>query len=219
MLSDVWNVAESLEVEYRRSYLAKDIVEHPKVDLGFSSNMYKIYTFLGSEEREFGECILEVSISGHGKDYVHILVALDFNIKLNVSQLDTVVHNILKEGYHLAEPSLADDGEQLPILGLARVDLIQCFPEFELTSCMLNAGFSTSLGLVPFGNILNFLNPGQAISLEQLQTRAERADVNNSLCYPLSDKEMLQSSVNFIMSPTKSYFSPSESLFPNSSVE
>ena len=30
---------------------------------------------------------------------------------------------------------------------------------------------------------------------------------------------MLQSSVNFVMCPTKSYFSPLKSLFPDSSVE
>ena len=66
----------------------------------------------------------EVSIAGHGKDYVHILAASGFNIKLNMPQLDTAVHNIIKEGYHLAEPSPADDGEQVPILGLAGVDLL-----------------------------------------------------------------------------------------------
>ena len=46
-------------------------------------------------KREFGECILEVSIPGHGKDYVHNLSASYFNIKLNVSQLDTTVHDII----------------------------------------------------------------------------------------------------------------------------
>ena len=124
---------------------------------------------------------MEASIPGHGKDYVHILAASNLNVEVNVSQLDTAVQNIVKEGYHLAEPSLADDGEQVPILGLAGVDIIQHFPEFALTSCMLGAAFSTSLGLIPFGNILNFLKPGQAIPVEQLQARAERADVNNSL--------------------------------------
>ena len=84
-----------------------------------------------------------------------------------MSQLDTAVHKIIKEGYHLAEPSLADDGEQVPILGLAGVDIIQRFPEFALTSCMLGAAFSTSLGLIPFGNILNFLHPGQAVPVQQ----------------------------------------------------
>ena len=96
---------------------------------------------------------MEVSLPGYGKDYVHILAAPNFNVKLNVSQLDTAVHNIVKEGYNLAEPSLADDGEQVPILGLAVVDIIQRFPEFAVTSCMLGAAFSTSLGLIPFGNI------------------------------------------------------------------
>ena len=140
----------------QRSYLSKDIVEYLKGDLGFSSTKYEINMFLGSAEKEFGECILEVSLPGYGKDYVHILAASNFNVKLNVSQLDTAVHNIVKEGYHLAEPSLADDGEQVPILGLAGVDIIQRFPEFAVTSCMLGAAFSTSLGLIPFGNILNF---------------------------------------------------------------
>ena len=108
---------------------------------------------MSSAEREFGECILEVSIPGHGKDYVHILAASSFNVKLNVFQLDTAVQNIVKEGCHLAEPSLANDGEQVPILGLAGVNIIQRFPEFALTSCMLGAAFSTSLGLITFGNI------------------------------------------------------------------
>ena len=84
---------------------------------------------------------------------------------------------------------------------------------------MLGAAFSTTLGLIPFRNILNFLNPGQAIPVEQLQAKAERADVNNSLYCPLTDEKMLQSSVNSVMSPPKSYFSPLESLFPDSSVE
>ena len=198
----------------QRSYLSKDIIEYLKRDLGFSSTKYEINMFLGSAEREFGECILEVSLLGYGKDHVHILAASNFNVKLNVSQLDTAVHNIVKEGYNLAEPSLADDGEQVPILGLAGVDIIQCFPEFALTSCMLGAAFSTSLGLIPFGNILNFLYPGQAMPVQQLQARAERADVNNSSYCPLPDDEMLQSSVKFVMSPTKSYFSPLESCFP-----
>ena len=96
---------------------------------------------------------MEVSLPDHGKDYVHILADSNFNVKLNVSQLDTAVHNIIKEGYHLAEPSLADDGEQVPILVLAGVDILQRFPEFVLTSCILGAAFSGSLGLIPFGNI------------------------------------------------------------------
>ena len=62
----------------QRSYLSKDIVEYLKEDLGFSSTKYEINTFLGSVEREFEECILEVSIPGHGKDYVHILAASNF---------------------------------------------------------------------------------------------------------------------------------------------
>ena len=203
----------------QRSYLSKDIVEYLKGDIGISTSKYEVNTFLGSAEREFGECLLKVSVPGHGKDYVHILAASDFDIELNVTQLDTAVQNIVKEGFCLAEPSLADEGEQVPILGLAGVDLIQRFPEFALTSCMSGAAFSTSLGLIPFGNILNFLYPGQAISVEQLQANAAQTDIKLSSNCSSSDAEMLQSSVNFVLSPNKSYFSPLETLFPDSSVE
>ena len=120
-------VRSLLDSGSQRSYLSKDIFEYLRGDLGFSSTKHEINTFLGSVEREFGECILEVSIPGLDKDYVPVFAASDFNVKLNVSQLDTAVHNILREGYHLAEPSLANDCEPLPILGLAGVDIIQCF--------------------------------------------------------------------------------------------
>ena len=41
-----------------------------------------------------------------------------FNISLNVSQLDVVVNNIVQEGYTLAEPTLATNGESIPVQGL-----------------------------------------------------------------------------------------------------
>ena len=70
----------------QRSYLSKDIVEYLKGDLGFSTTKYEINALLGSAERKFGKCSLEVSIPGHGKDYVNILAASNFNVKLNVFQ-------------------------------------------------------------------------------------------------------------------------------------
>ena len=140
----------------QRSYLSKDIVEYLKGAFGFSTFKYEANTFLGSAGREFGECIVEVSIPGHGKDYVHILAASGFNIKLNVSQLDIAVYNIIKEGYYLAAPSLANDCKQVPILGLSGVDLIQRFPEFTLASCMLGAAFSTSPWFEPLWEYFKF---------------------------------------------------------------
>ena len=61
--------------------------------------------------------------------------------------------------------------------------------------------------------------------MEQLQARAERADVNNFLLQdppppppPSSDDQMLQPSVNFVVY-NQILFSGLESLFPESSVE
>ena len=175
----------------QRSYLSKDVVEYLKGDMGFSSTQYEINTFLGCARRKFSECLLEVTIPGLNRDYVHILAASDFNIKLNVSQLDTAIHNVIKEGYQIAEPSLADNGDLVPILGLVGVDLIQRLPEFSVTTCMLGAAFATSSGLIPFVDISNFLYPGQArpMSVEQLQGNAEETSVNSSC--PSSEADIL----------------------------
>ena len=208
-----------LDCGSQRSYLAKEVVEYLKGDMGFSTSRYEIRTFLGSSVLELGECVLKVDVLGKGKINCHMLVSSEFNVKHEVCQLDTAVHNIVSEGYKLAEPSLAEDVDKIPILGLVGVDILQYFPEFAKTSCIKGAAFSTKWGLIPFGSVANFLYHGQVLPAVQAPVESVITEVDESSSDSSTDAEMLQSSVNFVMSPKKSYFSPLESLFPESSVE
>ena len=120
---------------------------------------YDVTTFLGASERQFGKCLMHVSIPGGNKQPIAMLADPDFNIQLHVSQLDVAISNIVQEGYTLAEPSLAANGENIPIHGLVGVDILQFIPNLPITKCMLGSAWITTLGLVPFGNVIHFLYP------------------------------------------------------------
>ena len=141
-----------------------------------------------------------------------------FNISLNVSQLDVAVNNIVQEGYTLTEPTLAADGESISIQGLVGVDILQFIPNLHISKCMLGSAWSTPLGIVPFGNILHFLHQNQVvpISSHDLITERPAPDYRNVVS-SLNDTPVTH--LNFVLSLKKSYFSPLESLFPDSSVE
>ena len=179
---------------------------------------YDVTTFLGASERHFGECLMHVSIPGGRKQPIAMLADPQFNISLNVSQLDVAVNNIVQEGYTLAEPTLATNGESIPIQGLVGVDILQFIPNLHISKCMLGSAWSTPSGIVPFGNVLHFLHPNQVtpISSHDLITERPALDYRNVVS-SLNDTPVTH--VNFVLSPKKSYFSSLESLFPDSSVE
>ena len=79
-------------------------------------------------------------------------------------------------------------------------------PEFELVPCMNGSAWKVPGGLVPFGNILHFLHPRQVLPIEKYQCTEN--NFNNVV-------EGLEREVP----ANKSYFSPLESLFPDSAVE
>ena len=70
-------------------------------------------------------------------------------------------------------------------------------------------------GLVPFGNILHFLHPRQVLPIEKYQC----AENNFKDVVEGFEREVPATMVNFVLHPNKSYFSPLESLFPDSAVE
>ena len=202
----------------QRSYLSTQIAKELRSNRKLPSAQYDVTTFLGASERQFGEVLMYVSIPGGGKIPAAVLADSDFQIQLNVSQLDVAVNNIVKEGYVLAEPSLASNEENIPIQGLVGVDILQFIPEFNLTKCMLGAAWKTPLGLVPFGNIIHFLHPEQVVPVSSHINESPNSDLKYQ--DTLSNNEELPSTfLNFVMSPKKTYFSPLESLLPESTVE
>ena len=207
-----------LDTGSQRSYLSWPVAKELRGHMNMPSVSYDVTTFLGASERHFGECLMHVSIPGGRKQPIAMLADPQFNISLNVSQLDVAVNNIVQEGYTLAEPTLATNGESIPVQGLVGVDILQFIPNLHISKCMLGSAWSTPSGIVPFGNVLHFLHPNQVtpISSHDLITERPALDYRNVVS-SLNDTPVTH--VNFVLSPKKSYFSPSESLFPDSSVE
>ena len=207
-----------LDTGSQRSYLSWPVAKELRGHMNMPSVSYDVTTFLGASERHFGECLMHVSIPGGRKQPIAMLADPQFNISLNVSQLDVAVNNIVQEGYTLAEPTLATNGESIPIQGLVGVDILQFIPNLHISKCMLGSAWSTPSGIVPFGNVLHFLHPNQVtpISSHDLITERPAPDYRNVVS-SLNDTPVTH--VNFVLSPKKSYFSPLESLFPDSSVE
>ena len=69
--------------------------------------------------------------------------------------------------------------------------------------------------MVPFGNILHLLHPRQVLPIEKYQCAENNfKDIVEGL-----EREVTATMINFVLHPNKSYFSPLESLFPDSAVE
>ena len=125
---------------------------------------------------------------------------------------------LFKGGYTLAEPSLAANGENLPIQGLVGVDILQFIPNFHITKCMLGSAWITPLGLVPFGNIIHFLYPNQVAPINSHDQVSPSPRLEYKDVIP-NETHMTTTHINFMLSSKKSYFSPLESLCHDSAVE
>ena len=94
-----------LDTGSQRSYLSWPVAKELCGHMNMPSVSYDVTTFLGASERHFGECLTHLSIPGGRKQPIAMLADPQFNISLNVSQLDVAVNNIVQEGYTLAEPT------------------------------------------------------------------------------------------------------------------
>ena len=204
-----------LDTGSQRSYLREDIVLDLRGEAGMSPVTYDITTFLGSSTRQLKEVRLVVGIPGRSKLPISFLADPQFNHHFRVSQLKTVWDNLHSIGVTLAEPNLTEAGDQFDVHGIIGVDVLQFLPKFELVPCMNGSAWKVPGGLVPFGNILHFLHPRQVIPIEKYECTENNF---NNVVEGL-EGEVPATMVNFVLHPNKSYFSPLESLFPDSAVE
>ena len=227
-----------LDTGSQQTYLSKEVVQYLKCDQAPNTGQFKVNTFLGSATRELGESLLKVQIPGCGKSNVIVLTAPDVRVSLDVAHLSTAANNIVQAGFRLAEPSLTDNGEPAPALGILGVDLIQMFPDLRIVECMGGSAFFFNGGVIPFGDVEHFLLPNQATHFYQTEVRDERPKISgppsahssatdertpqnsrSSASSASTDERALQTAVNFVLSPKKTYYSPLEYLFPDSAVE
>ena len=203
----------------QRSYLSEEVANMLGCgDDNWSQLHYDVNTFLGSSKKAFKECIMDVEIPGFKSLPLPILVDTEFAVQFQVSDLEVALENIKSEGHKLIDPCLAEQGNTIKVQGLLGVDIIQFFPKMEKIRCMHGSAWLLNTGIVPFGNIMHFLHPSQIRNTVQANVPDSTSTnfVSAVERYGSKDCDTL---VNYVLEPKKTYFSPLEETFPESSVE
>ena len=89
-----------------------------------------------------------------------ILVDNEFDITLNVINFDQALKNFNSNNFKLAA-NFEGDTTKICIQGLVGCDILQFVRELRVVACMDGPAYQLASGLVPFGNIDQFLYPHQ----------------------------------------------------------
>ncbi len=201
----------------QRSYFSKSsvdfVVGHRKY---LNSVDYEVRTFLGSKSKNLVEFCLDVVMPSGQRMLLPALLDDNFNIEFKVPCLDLAVKNIHKAGFNLNDNSLVNSGkESVKLDGLLGVDFIQFFGKIKMIKCLNGTAFETDKGIIPFGNIDQFLKPNQIRPASYIATK------NNELNFSQMVKKHGKHSthVNFVLDPKDSYPDPLKNIIEESSVE
>ena len=192
-----------LDTGSQRSYLSSKVVGRVR---GNSSNKVEllINTFLEKSYRSFSEVSMCFNVEGERPFNLPFLVDDKFDLSFSINGLKEAHYNIGRQ-YNLAEKLLDDC---IIVEGLLGADAIQYLSVFEKVECVGGAAFKLSNGIIPFGNVDNFLYNKQ---LNKKYSSNMKKNV---------DENSVQSSVvNFVLEPTKSYFDPIDSVANDSMID
>ena len=184
----------------QRSYISDKVIKGLCLSSkSLSSVQYDIKTYLGTGLRKLKETMLEVYLSDE-KLELPLLIDSNIHLQFVVSELNIAVKNLVNKGFNLADSGFnaKKDNSNIELSGLIGVDILQFFKQFHMTRCMNGTAFVTNKGIIPFGNVNHFL----------LNSQISRAYNND-----------MQSFVNFVIEPRKSYPSPLPHIYENSDVE
>jgi len=194
------NVRFLLDTGSQRSYLSTKVFKRMNVTLENTTNIV-VNTFIDCDMRQFNETAVAVNVD-ESSFVIPFLVNDSFDLKFSIEGL-TKAHANISQKFSLQEKLYCDDVE---VEGLIGVDMIQCFKQFELVSCLGGSAFKLKSDIIPFGNIDSFLFPMQ---LKNKYSKLDNdADVNTN-----------SSIVNFAVDPIKTNFDPIGSVLDDSSVE
>ena len=206
-----------LDFGSHRSYISESVVEYLECDSGnWVTTDYDVKTFIGSYKRSFKESMMDIEIPGLRDLPLPVLVDSEFDIQLGVNKFKLAINNLQSEGYKLADPFIAEEGEEITLQGLLGVDVLQFIPFMNRVNCMNGAAWNTEKGYVPFGNISHFLYPHQ---MTYDDTESKSVEVNFIIALKEYGSDASATKVNFVLDPKKTYFSPLETMFPESEVE
>ena len=186
----------------QRSYIDHSVLRKLKfslTDYGDTGKDYIINSFIETGTRKLSEACFLVNLDGTQNIYLPFLIDTKFDLKFRISALPTAMENI-SEHFKLADEEISNRNDVIKLDGLLGIDAIRHFKQFETVTCLKGKAFSISNGIIPFGDIEDFL------TIEQMKTihsqREEKSENNietslNFLLNPIGDKrDILGSTIN-----------------------
>lgn len=119
---------------------------------------FVIKTFWGSAQKVLSEVLLDAKLL-NGKKSIPFLVDEKLDLDFYVVGLNAVVNIIQASGFKLAVDFSGVHDHSFSVQGLLGVDLLKVLGPMQLTSLMNGSAFRFLQGLVPFGNVADFLAP------------------------------------------------------------
>jgi len=187
----------------QRSYLSSKVVKNLEVCLDNKTKL-SVSTFINSDYMEFCETAVSVELDG-GKFVIPFLINDSFDLSLDIAGLEQCHTNIAKS--FILQDRLYSD--KVVLEGLIGVDVLQCLRQLEVVSCLNGTAFQLTSGIVPFGNVDNFL------SRKQLQSKYSYVHSDNQDSLTSVERAV----VNCALNPVKTSFDPIGSVIDESSVD
>ena len=207
----------------QRSYISQRAFDSLGCNPKLVSNVeFDVRTFLGSSKKSLKEVNVDV-FTGQYRHYgIIMLVDRQFDINFSCNGLGQAVSNIKDKGYRLAAEY---EGDSVTVHGLIGVDIIQYIKPNQVINCLNGSAFATNLGIIPFGNVNQFLYSNQInqvnsqICKVNSQIKSHDKTTHNNFANLINKFKCPSTMVNFVMKPSLSYDDPFESFFDESLVE
>lgn len=146
----------------QRSYFSESVLTRLKGDDYYVAPAdYEVRTFWGSQLKRLREVKFDIRFPS-GTRSLPILIDNQFNIRFDVDCFHLITKNMKNLNFKLAG-KFAKNTDTILVHGLLGVDLIQFMKPMHLIKCMGGTAWKLPNGIIPFGNVNNFLYPNQII--------------------------------------------------------
>ena len=158
-----------LDLGSQRSYIHKNVI----LRLGGKPEFMREYTcdlktFVGSQRRSVKETEMQVYLNqGEGQEIEMLVTDLDLDFK--VHGLRDAIKNLAQEESRFADSNFNTALHSDNVSGvecLLGTDALQFFKQFSFSKRLRGTVINTSFGIIPFGDIGNFLTHDQRRNLE-----------------------------------------------------
>ena len=141
----------------QRSYISSSVINYLKLKPTNYQSL-NIKTFIGTSSRSMYEQSLIIFDQQNHDKSLSFLVETNLSLNVHIDGLYQVIQNFSRNNIKLANDLLPKNSIS-DIQCLLGVDGIQYLPPMTMVKCLNGVAFSTPEGMIPFGEVNNFLPP------------------------------------------------------------